>query len=288
MQKVPRGKIAVVGLGLMLAGIGMLLAGLALSGCNPSSSTNNGLMTGKRPTTAPDKPNTTVEKVTSEEAQEAKLLVEKAIRAHGGADNLSRLRNYELRQTGTTYINGQAFPSKCEWQFAFPDRLHYTYDITGGNSFDMAIDENKGWLRSLGSVQDLEADNFSDAQSQLYLLYILSLRPLRGEEFILKPLPDTMVSSRPAKSVKVMQKDHVQVELNFDAETNLLARAYLRPRQAGVITEQEIILSEYKSFEGIKLPTSWFEKRGGLKAMEFKESDYRFPAQFPPAIFARP
>src|SRR5262249_45514624 len=112
MQRVSRGQFVVVGFGFMLAGIGVLLAGLALSGCNPSSGTDNGLMTSKRPSTAPDKINTTVEAVAPDEAQQAKLVVEKAIRAHGGADNLARLRNYELRQTGTTDINGQPFSSK--------------------------------------------------------------------------------------------------------------------------------------------------------------------------------
>jgi hypothetical protein len=287
METSTRQKVVVVGFSLMLAGIGVLLAGLALSGCHPSDSTND-VMTIRKPSTAPQKPNTTVETVTPEEAQEAKLLIDKAIRAHGGPDNLARLRTYELRQSGTTDINGQPSATKREWQFAFPDRVHLSYDIAGQAPFDVGIDGDKAWLRSLGNIRELNSDDLSDARSELYLFYVLTLRPLRDEVFVLKPLPETRVFSRPAKSVKVMQKDHIQIELNFDAETNLLARAYLRPKKAGEITEQEILLSEYKPFEGIKLPTVWFERRGGVKVMEFKESDYRFPAQLPAKLFAMP
>jgi hypothetical protein len=255
-------------------------------GCNPSDGTDNGLVTKRRESTERETLNTTVEKVSEQEAKEAKSQLDKAIVAHGG-ENLAHLRNYELRQHGTV-VTQAASPSEREGQFSFPDRCHFGYRIEQA-PMDIGVDGNSAWRRTFGAgTQDLVGGELEEARTELYLYWVLTLRPLRNEEFVLKPLPDTSVMSHPAKGVKVMQKDRVQIELYFDAATNLLARVFLRPKQGGKVTEQEIIFSDYKTFEGIKLPTVWSERRGGLKAMDFSDTDYRFPSEIPAKVFAKP
>jgi len=277
---------------LVIGGIVITFAaGLALSvsiGCNGSKDNENVVMTKRRDSTAPERINTTVEEVTKDEAQQARNQIDKAIQAHGGIENLARLRKYVLTQEGMTEIQGQSVPTVREWQFSFPDQVHLSHTHVGQPSYVIGVNEKGAWARNVQGVYDLPPDESIVARTELYLYWVLSLRPLRNEEFVLKPLPETTVMSKSAKGVRVMQKDHIQIELFFDADTNLLVRAFWRPKEGGRVVEKEIFFSEYKQIEGITLATHWFENRDGEKAMEFTKSDYRFSGKIPDSVFEKP
>ena len=120
MRRDIRGKAVVVGFALLLGGICMLLGGLVLSGCNPSNGTG-GIVTKKKESTASEREKRDVEKVTDAEAQQARKQIELSIRAHGGDDNLSRMRNFLVaHQMGRSDVQGQSLPTEREWQIAFP------------------------------------------------------------------------------------------------------------------------------------------------------------------------
>jgi hypothetical protein len=291
MRRDIRGKAAVVAFALLLGGIGMLLGGLAQSGCNPSNSSGNGIVTKRKDSTASESEKRDVEKVTDAEAQQARKQIELSIRAHGGDDNLARMRNFLVaHQFGRSEVQGQSIPTEREWQIAFPERINGTVTLANQAPWVVWCNDSGGWLHRGGETNPLGEDMLKDLRNHLYVFWLLTLRPLRNEEFVLKSLPDTTVQGRPAKAIKVMRKDQLQVELDFDAQTNLLVRIFLRPKlpEVGTLVDRQILLSAHKTFEGIQLPTHWTEAHDGQVIMDFDKADYRFPLSISAKVFQKP
>src|SRR5579864_2789835 len=258
---------------------GIAISGLAfLLGC-PSSNGggNGGIVTKLKEST---EPKNVVEPVTAEEAEKAKNQIELAIRAHGG-DNLARMRNYLIcRQTGKSNVEQQApFATDREWQIAFPVRIYATVIVPNQTTYVWS-NPSGGWWRTGASTSELPGELLEDLQTQLYIFSLFTLTPLRDPQLVLKPLPDTSVGGKPAKAIKVMQKDHPQIELDFDAQSNLLVRMFLRRKlpHVGAI-EHQILLSDHKRFEGIQLPTRWVEINDGSVKMDLDGAEYRFPSE---------
>ena len=279
---------AVIGRVLM---IGIAVSGLVLLlGC-PSRDDSNAIVTKRIESTAPVRLNTKVEAVVPEEAEQAKRQVELAIRAHGGNDNLSRMRScFICRQIGQSTPPGQIIPTDREWQISFPERIYVTVTLPNQSPSVEWCSESGGWLRLGASTNELPADMLDDLRTQLYIFSLFTIRPLRNEEFVLKPLPDTTVQGRPAKAIKVMQKDHPQIELDFDAQTNLLVRIFMQRKlpQVNALMDHQILLSQHKGFEGIQLPTHWIESNDGQVRMNLDNAEYRFPAEIPAKVFEKP
>jgi hypothetical protein len=289
-----RGKAVVVGSALLVAGIGVLLTGLSLGGCNSSNNSGNGIVTKRKESTA-SAPSKAVEPVTTEEAEAAKKQLELAIRAHGGDNNLVRMRNYFIfRQSGKSDVSDAPrqpyLPTEREWQIAFPDRVYVTVTLANQAPSYEWCNDSGGWLRLGAGNEQLAGDMLEDLRTQLYIFSLFTLRPLREPEFVLKPLPDTNVQGKPAKAIKVMQKDHHQIELDFDAQTNLLVRISLRRKlpQVDSLIDHQILLSNHKAFEGVQLPTRWMEINDSRLVMDLDTAEYRFPADIPMKLFAKP
>ncbi|HEV3143253.1 MAG TPA: hypothetical protein VGZ47_05140 [Gemmataceae bacterium] len=279
MRRLVGGVMLVVGVGL--------LAALRV-GCDPSKGNDGGIMTVRKGSTEQEKENRTVEPVTPEEAKQAKNQIELAIRAHGG-DNLARVqRAMVLEQKGITDLNGQISPTTRKWQVALPDRVYLSAAVVGQSEFDVGLTSAGAWLRTATGTGELSPEYLSDMRADLYVFQMLALRPLRDGEFVLKPLPDMPVRGEPAKGVKVMCKDQIQVELYFDAKTNLLSRVFLRTKLGGNLIGKEVLLMKYKQIEGVQMPNHWLEIHDGRRVMEFEDSEYRFPPEIPSAVFAKP
>ena len=222
-------------------------------------------------------------------AGEAEDVVDKAIRAHGGADKLARVKQMQRSDTGTLSLGGGAAPFKDELIVDLPQR--YRLDLVFGpqkTNITVVVNPAGGWQVTGGGAAELGKERLHEQREEMYVLYVQTLVPLRKERgFTLTSLPDAKVQGRKAAGVKVVSKGHIDVRLYFDKDSGKLVKVSRTLPVAGLSLEKDTLLSDYKRFGGVELPTRIVEYDNGSKTAEIKSATYSFP-RITEKMFARP
>jgi hypothetical protein len=204
---------------------------------------------------------------------DARAVVENAVRAHGGADALNRFPASRLKARGTlTLPTGDvAVESESLWQL--PDRFKNVirFDLQGQHfvSTQTAAGDRVS-VTVNGAPRDL-ADALKDELRQAaYVQRLTLLTPLLSDgAFTLTALGESQAGEVPVVGVKVARAGRRDVNLYFDKQTGLLTRierTALNPQlQEG---KQVTVLSDYRVVDGVKLPARSVVLRDGKRQLE--------------------
>ncbi|HZU38613.1 MAG TPA: hypothetical protein VFA18_21990 [Gemmataceae bacterium] len=209
----------------------------------------------------------------------ALAVIERAINAQGGAQRLARLQTYERTAWGKQLLTNQEVDFTTTLTVAFPKRMHdhITVQLQGSKTeLVQVLDGDKAWRTVGDKTNVLSKEETADLREELYLMRVSTLLPLKEEGFGLKLLPDIKVDGRLTHVVQVEHKGHAAVKLSIDARNYLLIKMEHRTRQATLTVVKEYRLSDYKEFEGLRLPTKQTEYTNGNKAGELTTTGYRF------------
>jgi hypothetical protein len=162
-------------------------------------------------------------------SDEARAILEKAIRAHGGADRLARLRAVRTKAEGKAEIEGNTIPFTIEAAVRLPDRCKRTVEIDLNGQKLTWVFVRKGeqaWKTVNGSQQEFMNKELASDRAAMHLLNVRSLLPLRdARAFQLAPLGEIQVDGRPAVGFKVTAKGQKDVDLYFDTASGLLVQS---------------------------------------------------------------
>jgi hypothetical protein len=131
-------------------------------------------------------------------------------------------------------------------------------------------------------------EELSDLQEEGYMWWVLTLVPLKDKAFELTTLPDTTVDNRPAAGLKVSSKGHEDIKLYFDRDRGLLVKAERKGKEVGLPVDKAYQFSDYKTFDGVQLPTKYVEFTNGKKFLEVTSITYQFPTRVEESTFAKP
>jgi hypothetical protein len=221
----------------------------------------------------------------------ARGLLDQAIQAHGGADQLVRARQLIRSAQGEITYAGSTVPFRGEVHLHFPDQARFTFDLgPEGQKLSMVfvINRDKGWQAGSGATRDLTKQELEEFREEAYAIGVTTLLPLRNKSFELTLLPETRIGDNPAVGLKVSSKGHADVKLYFDKRTHLLVKAERRAREGGLDVDKETFFSEPKDFDGPKLPARIVEFSGGKKTADVRITAYRFPARVDENAFSKP
>jgi len=219
---------------------------------------------------------------------DALAIIDQAIQAQGGADALAKARTAVRGGEGLIYPPGDK-PQKFtdELTLDLPDRWRESLTIEKQVRFTMAVAGDKSWQATGGTVSDIGAERLREIREEIYVLWLETLTPLK-EGFDLAPLPETKVNDRPAVGVKASSKGHPDVSLYFDKDTHLLAKVARTTKMAGLTVNKEYLFSDYKEFDGVKLPSKEVTLINGRKWTDMTINSYKFPKQLAKDMFSRP
>jgi hypothetical protein len=215
--------------------------------------------------------------------KEAKEVLERAIKAHGGAAALARAAQLERTDKGTH--SGTAFTSKVIR--GLPDRVRLTID-TGGNKIVFVLNGERGWQSDGGPAAEIAAGRLAEMREEAYVDWVATLVPLTKSGFTLSSLPKTKVGGAAAVGIKVVRKGQPELRLYFLESSGLLVKIEHEGKLAGLKVDKESLFSDYKSFDGLKLPTKRTELVNGKKLTEFTSGDISFPKRLDAKTFAKP
>jgi hypothetical protein len=184
---------------------------------------------------------------------DARALVEKAVKALGGEEVLGRETASHVKMRGSLNVAAdQSFPFTGEVFMQPNGDFKYSLDLNfNGMAFPlvMVLTGDKGWRSFQGMVDDLDADSLADMKRSRHYDRVTSLIPLlKDKNYTLAALGEVKIKDKPALGVKVSFKGQPDIKLFFDKDSGLPAKSEYRykPMHVGKEVLQETYYSDYR------------------------------------------
>lgn len=220
-------------------------------------------------------------------------IIDKAVKALGGEEKLSKVQAASWNSDGKLTINGSDNPFKTHMTFQDSDRMHVDFEGEfNGNSVKgtTVVNGDKGWRNVNDNVQVLDADAIAREKRTLYLM-IAPILPdrLKGKGYKATADGEEKVDGKPAAVLKVVGPDGKDFRLFFDKESGLPVKLVAQVAGwRGEEFEQETLFTDYKDFGGIKRPGKVVSKRDGEPFAEQSTVDFKVEADLPASMFEEP
>ena len=228
------------------------------------------------------------------DAKEAAAIVDKAIKAVGGEEKLSKAKVLQWKGKGKIRFGDNENEFTAESTTQDLDHMQRVFEGEfNGNPFRAVtvVAGKRGWRKFGDNAMELDDDALANEKRTLYLSTIpITLVPLKGKEFKLDTVADKQVDGKPASGVKVTAADGKDFTLYFDKQSGLpvMQVATVMGFGGGGEVTQETTFSEYKEFGGIKKATKFESKRDGQPFQEMTITDFKVLDKVDPKTFAEP
>jgi hypothetical protein len=223
---------------------------------------------------------------------DVKAILDKAIKAHGGAEKIDKRQASQTKSKGTLEIMGLTIPF-TEQTSSQADRLKSVLELeVMGQTITQTTVYNgeKGWIAAQGKTQELEGKTLDELKEAAYLARASRFTALKDKPYELSSLGELKVNGKPAVGIKVASKGHRDVSLFFDKETGLLAK--MERQGFNPMTEKEFneerIITEYQEVDGAKVPKKAVINRDGKKFIEVEIVESKSRDKFDESEFAKP
>jgi hypothetical protein len=225
--------------------------------------------------------------------QDAKAVIDKAVKALGGADKINAAKAAVWKTTGTIKINENSnkFTSTVTAEGLDHNRLEFNGDFDGNPiKLLVILNGDKGWRKFGDDAGNLEGDALANHKRSVYLQIAPAMvLPLTGNGFKVESAADEKVGGKPAAVLKVTGPDGKDFQLYFDKESGLPVK--LTATVAGFQGDeyaQETIFSNYKDFDGLKRATKIETKRNGEKFIDQEVTEFKVLDKADPKAFVEP
>jgi hypothetical protein len=221
----------------------------------------------------------------------ALLIVDQAIQAHGGAEALAKTRSMIEATRGSITFDKEVLPFVCEVTLQLPEQCRWAYELEAGTQkvqVQLGINGEKGWRSGGGAVKEMVKLEVEEQRERAYASWLMTLLPLKENDTELAVLPEIKVGNEPAVGVQVTRKGRPEVKLYFDKKSHLLVKLERKAKDAGQEVTLEALLSEPKSFDGVKLASKRVELFNGKKIAEWTITSCKFSVRLEESVFAKP
>lgn len=225
---------------------------------------------------------------------DARALIERAIKAHGGAEALGRIRADKVKFKGTLVLQGHNTPFLAETTVQLPSKYKNVIEVnSGGDKHTIVhiVNGNDIYITLDGRALKPEPAQLAEIRSGMELERAKRLLPLlEDKSYQLAVVEDVEVSDRPAAGVRITGRGRKEMRLYFDKEYGLLVRA--ENRLDGGKGKEEIrqhfFFGDYKDIGGCKRPTKLRAYRDSKQIMEAELLDAKTLDKVDETEFAKP
>jgi hypothetical protein len=223
---------------------------------------------------------------------ETKAILDKAAKAHGGAEKLAKFQAAKTKSKGTIDLaGGITFTSDSAFQH--PDKFKESVELdVMGNKVTVVTVYNggKGWIVTNGNASEMDEKILEAFKDQTHFMQLMRWTFLKDNKCEFVPLGEAKVNDKPAVGVKVSAKGHKDVNLYFDKETGLLAKVERQTLDAmtGTDVPEERIITEYQDIDGLKIAKKVVINRDGKKFMEVEVVEHKPQEKLDADEFGKP
>jgi len=220
---------------------------------------------------------------------DAKSVVDKAIKALGGEDKLSKVEAFSVKAKGTVVINGDENDSTVEVTLKGLDHVRREF---GTDQFHavVVLDGDKGWRKFGENSSEIEGDGVAIEKRFIYLQFIpVTVVHLNSKGFKYESAGEEKVGDKPATVLKVTCPDGKDFTIAFDKETGVPVKVVAKVIGfQGQEYTSETTYGDYKDFGGIKKATKVQVKRDGEKFQDMTVTDFKVLEKVGPDVFSEP
>jgi len=225
--------------------------------------------------------------------KDTKAILDKAIKALGGEEKLSKATAISWKTKGTITINGD--DNEFSGQTTFQGLDHYRSEFQGKFGENdvkgvVVLNGDKGWRQFGDNDMDMDADAIANEKRRIYIQTIpVTLVQLNGKGFKVESAAEEKVGDKPAAGIKVTGPDGKDFKLYFDKESGLPVRLVAQVIGfGGEEYTEDTTYGNYKDFDGIKKATKISSKRDGEKFADIEITEFKVLDKVDPATFSQP
>lgn len=221
----------------------------------------------------------------SEEAKLREVLAQ-AMKAHGGAENLAKLKASVIK------IKGKLLDVEytAEASTRMPDRSRTTAESKLGK-FVQVLNSDKGWIKLNELSKECSKEELAEMKEQLNATCIAHLAVLSDKEYKLSPLGEEVVEGHLAVGMRVERRGYREVRLYFDKDNNLLVKMQTRikdPLRGGQEFIAETLYGDYRDVDGLMTAHRYTIKYDGKVYNEGEITSATFTENLDDSIFSNP
>jgi hypothetical protein len=231
--------------------------------------------------------------VRADQDQDVQAVLNKAIKALGGEENLGKLKAATWKYKGNFFIEGNA--NKFSGQTTIQGTDHLRQEFRGefmGNKVEgvTVISGKMGWRKFGDQVMELDNDAVANEKRALYLQMIpTTILPLKQKGFKVKKAGEEKIGGKPAVALKITAPDGKDFKLFFDKESGLPVKQVAKVTGfMGEDATQETTYANYKDMGGIQKATKTESKRDGQKFMEVTITEFKVVEKVDAKTFTEP
>jgi hypothetical protein len=225
--------------------------------------------------------------------KDAGAILDKAIKALGGEEKLSKIKAATWKAKGTIHIgdNENDFTSQVTVQGVDQFRQDFEVEFNGNKvKGTTVLNGDKGWRKFGDMGGELNKDQTASQKRGAYLQVIpITLLPLKGKDFKVKAAGEEKVGDKAAVVLTITPPDGKEFKLYFDKESGLPVKQVAKV--AGFMGEevnQETTYGGYKELGGIKKATKIESQRDGKKFLDQEITEFKVLDKVDAKTFAEP
>jgi hypothetical protein len=223
--------------------------------------------------------------------KEALAILDKAIKAQGGAEMLTKYPAGTFKTKGKLEIlDGLDITQEVVYQMPGKFREEMSFQANGMPFKSIVVfNGTKGALQVNG--QEMKLDKLDDALREAsYMFDAFRLVPLRDKAYELTAVGETQVNGKPAIGIRASHKGRPDLTIYFDKETYLPVKVQHRTLdiQSGMEIDQERIITEYQKVDGVPVPKRLVVNRDGKKFLEGEVLEYKQHEKVDEGLFKLP
>ncbi|HTU20078.1 MAG TPA: hypothetical protein VMG10_18580 [Gemmataceae bacterium] len=220
--------------------------------------------------------------------EEAKLreVLARAIKAHGGAENLEKMKARIIKSKGKLI----ELEYTAQASIQMPKRSNITAESKFGK-FVQVINDDKAWIKLGELSRECTEQEMAEMKEQLNATCIANLSVLADKEYKLSPLADEAVEGRPAIGMRVERKGFRDVCLYFDKENSLLLKMQSRirdPLRGGLEFTAETLYGDYREVDGLMIAFKSTIKYDGKVYNEAEVTEAKAADKLDESVFDKP
>lgn len=221
--------------------------------------------------------------------QAVKSILDRAIKALGGEEKLSKVDAFSWKSKGIVIFNGNE--NETSNQVTVKGLDHFRREF-GNDQFHgvIVVNGDKAWHKFGDDVRELEGDMLANEKRSVALHVIpITLVPLHGKGFKVEAAGEEKIGDKTALILKITGHDGKDFTLSFDKESGLPAKQVARVVGfQGQEQTLETTFSDYKEFDGIKKATKIEIKRDGEKFQTMELTEFKVLDKVDPDTFNEP
>jgi outer membrane lipoprotein-sorting protein len=219
-------------------------------------------------------------------AQDIDEIISKNILAHGKKEVLDNIKTSKTEMVMT--IMGQTLPMTIYTKK--PDKARTETKVMG-NEMMVVFNGDKGWMKQMGEVSEIQDKTLSSIRSQFGMQSNFTgsmLNNLRAAGAKVELQGTTQIHDRDYYKIKITTKENLEMLIYIDKITFLEYKLVTKLEQMGSKDVVEILFQEFKDFNGVLTPNIMLMTKGEEPLGSLTIKNYEFNMPLDDKLFEKP